>query len=434
MSVDSLNQDVKSQIDNLLLDTKKSSLDIAKTSTETKNSLLIDIANNINESGSLILSNNEIDLNLLDPKNFSPAFYDRLKLDNPRIDQMIQNINEVIGLDDPVGKNRFLYERPNGLKVFKQSIPLGVICIIYESRPNVTSDAASLCLKSGNSVLLRGGSECFNTNKILVEIIQKSLIKNNINQHSVNLVPYTDREVMKYVLRKDEDIDLVIPRGGEGLIRFVSENSSIPVIKHYKGVCHVYLDSEADLKIAQDVAINSKIQRPGVCNAMETLIINKNLPKDFISNLLNEFINNKVLIYGEDELSKYIGNDLFTLLNPEYYHNEYLDMKLNIKLVNDIDQAIRHIEEYGSLHTESIVTSNERNKETFVQKLNSSAIFHNASTRFNDGNELGLGAEIGISTTKLHAFGPMGLNELTSEKFVVYGSCLLYTSPSPRDS
>ena len=340
MSVDSLNQDVKSQIDNLLLDTKKSSLDIAKTSTETKNSLLIDIANNINESRSLILSNNEIDLNLLDPKNFSHAFYDRLKLDNPRIDQMIQNINEVIGLDDPVGKNRFLYERPNGLKVFKQSIPLGVICIIYESRPNVTSDAASLCLKSGNSVLLRGGSECFNTNKILVEIIQKSLIKNNINQHSVNLVPYTDREVMKYVLRKDEDIDLVIPRGGEGLIRFVSENSSIPVIKHYKGVCHVYLDSEADLKIAQDVAINSKIQRPGVCNAMETLIINKNLPKDFISNLLNEFINNKVLIYGEDELSKYIGNDLFTLLNPEYYHNEYLDMKLNIKLVNDIDQAI----------------------------------------------------------------------------------------------
>ena len=422
MSVDSLNQDVKSQIDNLLLDTKKSSLDIAKTSTETKNSLLIDIANNINESRSLILSNNEIDLNLLDPKNFSHAFYDRLKLDNPRIDQMIQNINEVIGLDDPVGKNRFLYERPNGLKVFKQSIPLGVICIIYESRPNVTSDAASLCLKSGNSVLLRGGSECFNTNKILVEIIQKSLIKNNINQHSVNLVPYTDREVMKYVLRKDEDIDLVIPRGGEGLIRFVSENSSIPVIKHYKGVCHVYLDSEADLKIAQDVAINSKIQRPGVCNAMETLIINKNLPKDFISNLLNEFINNKVLIYGEDELSKYIGNDLFTLLNPEYYHNEYLDMKLNIKLVNDIDQAIRHIEEYGSLHTESIVTSNERNKETFIQKLNSSAIFHNASTRFNDGNELGLGAEIGISTTKLHAFGPMGLNELTSEKFVVYGS------------
>ena len=227
---------------------------------------------------------------------------------------------------------------------------------------------------------------------------------------------------MKYVLRKDEDIDLVIPRGGEGLIRFVSENSSIPVIKHYKGVCHVYLDSEADLKIAQDVAINSKIQRPGVCNAMETLIINKNLPKDFISNLLNEFINNKGLIYCEDELSKYIGNDLFTLLNPEYYHNEYLDMKLNIKLVNDIDQAIRHIEEYGSLHTESIVTSNERNKETFVQKLNSSAIFHNASTRFNDGNELGLGAEIGISTTKLHAFGPMGLNELTSEKFVVYGS------------
>lgn len=422
MSVDTLNQDVKSQIDNLLMDTKKSSLDIAKTNTETKNLLLIDIAKNINESRTPILLNNEKDLNLLDPKNFSPAFYDRLKLNDERIDQMIQNINEVIDLDDPVRKNRFLYERPNGLKVFKQSIPLGVICIIYESRPNVTSDAASLCLKSGNSVLLRGGSECFNTNKILVDIIQKSLIKNNINKDCVNLVPYTDREVMKYILRKDDDVDLVIPRGGEGLIRFVSENSSIPVIKHYKGVCHVYLDSEADLKIAHDIAINSKIQRPGVCNAMETLIINKNLPKDFISNLMHEFINNKVLIYAEDELSNYITNDLFTKLRPEDYHNEYLDMKLNIKIVSDIQQAIKHIEEYGSLHTESIVTSNEINKEIFIQSLNSSAIFHNASTRFNDGNELGLGAEIGISTTKLHAFGPMGLNELTSEKFVVYGS------------
>ena len=422
MSVDTLNQDVKSQIDNLLMDTKKSSLDIAKTNTENKNLLLIDIAKNINESRTPILLNNEKDLNLLDPKNFSPAFYDRLKLNDERIDQMIQNINEVIDLDDPVRKNRFLYERPNGLKVFKQSIPLGVICIIYESRPNVTSDAASLCLKSGNSVLLRGGSECFNTNKILVDIIQKSLIKNNINKDCVNLVPYTDREVMKYILRKDDDVDLVIPRGGEGLIRFVSENSSIPVIKHYKGVCHVYLDSEADLKIAHDIAINSKIQRPGVCNAMETLIINKNLPKDFISNLMHEFINNKVLIYAEDELSNYITNDLFTKLRPEDYHNEYLDMKLNIKIVSDIQQAIKHIEEYGSLHTESIVTSNEINKEIFIQSLNSSAIFHNASTRFNDGNELGLGAEIGISTTKLHAFGPMGLNELTSEKFVVYGS------------
>ena len=381
MSVDTLNQDVKSQIDNLLMDTKKSSLDIAKTNTETKNLLLIDIAKNINESRTPILLNNEKYLNLLDPKNFSPAFYDRLKLNDERIDQMIQNINEVIDLDDPVRKNRFLYERPNGLKVFKQSIPLGVICIIYESRPNVTSDAASLCLKSGNSVLLRGGSECFNTNKILVDIIQKSLIKNNINKDCVNLVPYTDREVMKYILRKDDDVDLVIPRGGEGLIRFVSENSSIPVIKHYKGVCHVYLDSEADLKIAHDIAINSKIQRPGVCNAMETLIINKNLPKDFISNLMHEFINNKVLIYAEDELSNYITNDLFTKLRPEDYHNEYLDMKLNIKIVSDIKQAINHIEEYGSLHTESIVTSNERNKEIFkmdfIEEQNANEIVEN---------------------------------------------------------
>ena len=241
MSLDTLNQDVKSQIDDLLVKTRLSSLDIAKSDTEKKDSLLKNIAELISESRSMILSHNKKDLDSLDPNNFTDAFFDRLKLNDERIDQMINNILEVIDLEDPVRHSRFLYERPNGLKVYKQSIPLGVISIIYESRPNVTSDAASLCLKSGNSVLLRGGSECFNTNKILVDIIKKALSENNIDENSVNLVPFTDRDVMKYILRKDEEIDLIIPRGGEGLIRFVSENSSIPVIKHYKGVCHVYI-------------------------------------------------------------------------------------------------------------------------------------------------------------------------------------------------
>lgn len=421
MSLDTLNQDVKSQIDDLLVKTRLSSLDIAKSDTEKKDSLLKNIAELISESRSMILSHNKKDLDSLDPNNFTDAFFDRLKLNDERIDQMINNILEVIDLEDPVRHSRFLYERPNGLKVYKQSIPLGVISIIYESRPNVTSDAASLCLKSGNSVLLRGGSECFNTNKILVDIIKKALSENNMDENSVNLVPFTDRDVMKYILRKDEEIDLIIPRGGEGLIRFVSENSSIPVIKHYKGVCHVYIDDDADLDIAEKVAINSKIQRPGVCNAMETLIINRNLPENFIRKLLDNFISQGVLLYGEKELASLYDSKKFKVLKSNDYHNEYLELKLNIKIVNNIDQAINHIEEYGSLHTESIVTENDVRKEQFINNLNSSAIFHNASTRFNDGNELGLGAEIGISTTKLHAFGPMGLKELTSEKFVVYG-------------
>ena len=353
---------------------------------------------------------------------YKRQFYDRLKLDSPRINQMISNILEVIALEDPVGKRRYLYDRPNGIKVFKQSIPLGVMSIIYESRPNVTSDAASLCLKSGNSVILRGGSESFNTNKIIVEIIKDSLSQNNINSDAINLVPYTQRDVMKYILRKDELIDLIIPRGGEGLIRFVSQNSSIPVIKHYKGVCHVYIDLKANLDIAHSVAINSKIQRPGVCNAMETLIINKNLPKEFIESLLKDLKENKVKLRGEKNLSSFIDSDSFVELEEIDFQNEYLDLELNIKLVDSVDSAITHIERYGSLHTESIITEDESIKEKFINSLNSSAIFHNISTRFNDGNELGLGAEIGISTTKLHAFGPMGLNELTSEKFVVTGS------------
>ena len=417
MSVDTLNQDVKSQIDNLLKDTKKSSLDIAKTNTETKNLLLIDIAKNINESRTPILLNNEKDLNLLDPKNFSPAFYDRLKLNDERIDQMIQNINEVIDLDDPVRKNRFLYERPNGLKVFKQSIPLGVICIIYESRPNVTSDAASLCLKSGNSVLLRGGSECFNTNKILVDIIQKSLIKNNINKDSVNLVPYTDREVMKYILRKDDDVDLVIPRGGEGLIRFVSENSSIPVIKHYKGVCHVYLDSEADLKIAHDIAINSKIQRPGVCNAMETLLIHKSFSKKHTKEIIEDFLLKGVTLKGCIQSRKL--NQNIQPANDKDYFQEFLAPKLAIKIVPSLDFAISHINKYGSMHTDAIISDDDKAIDKFKLEVNSSSVMVNTSTRFADGYEYGLGAEIGISTDKIHARGPVGLEGLTNLKYIV---------------
>ena len=422
MSVDTLNQDVKSKIDDLLNLTKVSSFEIAKIDTDLKNKVLSDLIVEIDSNKDNIVTKNHEDLELLDTKNFTDAFVDRLKLDDKRISQMSENISEVIDLEDPVGALNFKYDRPNGLKVYKQRIPLGVMSIIYESRPNVTTDAASLCIKSGNSVILRGGSECFNTNKYLVTLIKNALKKNNLNPNFVNLVPYTDRNVMKYILRKDELIDLIIPRGGEGLIRFVSENSSIPVIKHYKGVCHVYIDSDADLTKAKDIALNSKIQRPGVCNAMETLIINKNLPKEFIINLIESFLEHDVEIFASSEMEEYITKENFNRINDNDYHTEYLDLKLNIKFVDNIDSAIKHIEEFGSLHTESIVTEDLNKRDFFVNSLNSSAIFHNASTRFNDGNELGLGAEIGISTTKLHAFGPMGLNELTSEKFVIFGS------------
>ena len=411
----------KKKILELAKSTRQASLQIAKATTEQKNNLLKEVLCRIDISKQDIIAANNEDLAKLDVKEFTKAFIERLKLDDNKIEQIKKNIEDVISLEDPVGKREFITKRPNGIDVYRQSIPLGVISIIYESRPNVTSDAAILCLKSGNATILRGGSECFNTNKSIIKIIKESLEAQDFDSNCINMIPLTDREAMKYMLTLEEEIDLVIPRGGEKLIRFIAEFSRIPVIKHYKGVCHVYIDNEADLKKGLEISLNSKIQRPGVCNSMETLLVHKDVAKDFLPSLARSLKHENVKIHSERNVIDLIPNIDISPIKENDWENEYLDLEMNIKIVENINEAIAHIEKYGSLHTETIVTKSIENAELFINSVNSSAIMPNVSTRFNDGNELGLGAEIGISTTKLHAFGPMGLKELTTKKFVIFG-------------
>ena len=405
----------------LIRDTKLASIRLAKATSEQKDLLLREISVQIKKDKDKILEANSKDISNISSKDYSSSFLDRLKLDEGRVSDIVKNIEDVLSLKDPVGIREFICKRPNGISVYRQTIPLGLIGIIYESRPNVTSDAAVLCLKSGNATVLRGGSECFLTNKALVDSIQNALAKTRFSPNCVSMVPFTDREIMKYILTLEKEIDLIIPRGGEGLIHFVSENSRIPVIKHYKGVCHVYVDQYADLDKAQAVSLNSKIQRAGVCNAMETLLVHRDIADSFLPNFIKSLKEENVIIHGSADVLKYGGEGDIDLANEEDWHKEYLKLELNIRVVDDIKAAISHIEKYGSLHTESIITENQEMAEMFINELDSSAVMHNVSTRFNDGNELGLGAEIGISTTKLHAFGPMGLNELTSKKFVILG-------------
>ena len=416
-----LEDKIKVEISNLAISTREASYEIAKASSEKKNILLETIISGIHNSKDKILNANQLDLDSIKDKNHTNAFVERKTLDEKKIQQMQKNIEDVIKLVDPVGRREHLSSRPNGLNVYKQSIPLGVISIIYESRPNVTSDAAVLCLKSGNATVLRGGSECFHTNTVIIEIIKDSLTKCGFNPNCINMIPITDREALKYILTLDEYIDLVIPRGGENLIRFIANFSRIPVIKHYKGVCHVYIDEFADSNKALEISINSKVQRPGVCNSMETLLIHRKKVSSVLKTIIDALKESKVIIHSTDEVKDMFRNEKIVKIDEQDWYIEYLDLEMNIKIVDNIDEAISHIEKYGSLHTESIVTENIKNAEYFINSVNSSAIMHNASTRFNDGNELGLGAEIGISTTKLHAFGPMGLNELTTQKFVILG-------------
>jgi glutamate-5-semialdehyde dehydrogenase len=333
---------------------------------------------------------------------------------------MATSLEEVSELNDPVGEVVKMWKRPNGLNVGKMRIPLGVIGIIYESRPNVTSDASGLCLKAGNSVILRGGSESIYSNMAIGAVLHEALNENGLPAEAVQIIPVTDREAILELLKQDEYIDLIIPRGGEGLIRFVSENSTIPVLKHYKGVCHLYIDEHADMDMAIDIAVNSKVQRPGVCNAVETLLVHKNISDKFLPLIYDKYTENKVEIRGCDRTKKILKEVL--LATEQDWHEEYLDLVISIKIVDGIDGAISHIEKYGSLHTESIVTENYSNSQCFMNRVNSSTVMTNASTRFSDGFELGLGSEIGISTSKIHAFGPMGCEELTTTKFIVYGN------------
>lgn len=398
---------------------KNASQKLARTGTKARNAALLGMAQGLVDNASYILEENVKDLADAAAKRLSAAMTDRLRLDEARIEKIALGLREVASLPDPVGEVVRMWRRPNGLQVGRMRIPLGVIAIIYESRPNVTADAAGLCVKSGNAVILRGGSETIRTNIAIGEVLRRAAREAGIPEDSVQIVPVTDRDAVLEMLRLEEYIDLVIPRGGEGLIRFVAENSRIPVLKHYKGVCHIFVDESADEGMAERICLNAKVSRPGVCNALETLLVHEKIAPDFLPRMTRAFEAAGVELRG-CAATKAIVPGVKEATEADWYE-EYLDLILSVKVVSGLEEAITHIEKYGSMHTESIITQDYGNARAFVDGVNSSAVMVNASTRFADGFELGLGAEIGISTSRLHAFGPMGLEELTTTKFIVFG-------------
>ena len=399
---------------------RKAARTLASAPSSRKNDFLLRFAEVlVKETGSL-LSENAKDVSDAEEKGLSAALVDRLRLDPSRVSSLADGLREIAELPDPVGKISARWDRPNGISVEKKRIPLGVIGIIYESRPGVTADAAGLCVKSGNSVILRGGSETIRSNLAISRLMADSLSRSGLSPHTAQVVPVTDRKVVTEMLKLEDKIDLIIPRGGEGLIRFVAENSRIPVLKHYKGVCHVYVDEHADLGMAEEICRNAKVQRPGVCNSMETMLVHSSVARDFLPAAVERLEGEGVSVKGCGETRKILPRVVPAA--EEDWYEEYLDLVLNVRVVPTIDEAISHIQTYGSMHTDAIVTKDPGNSEKFVKEVDSSAVMVNTSTRFNDGFQLGLGAEIGISTSKLHAFGPMGLEELTTEKFVVRGN------------
>lgn len=398
---------------------KKASGILASAPSSGKNAFLERFADLLVEKSGELLEPNAQDVSDAEAKGLSVALVDRLRLTPERIASLADGLREISGLDDPVGRVFRERKRPNGLSVEKKRIPLGVIGIIYESRPGVTADAAGLCVKSGNCVILRGGSETLRSNLAISSLLRRALGESGLPPDAAQVVPVSRREVVTEMLKLEDKIDLIIPRGGEGLIRFVSENSRIPVLKHYKGVCHVYVDERADLEMARDICLNAKVQRPGVCNSMETMLVHASVAEDFLPGMVAALESEGVSVKGCGETKKLVPR--VEDATERDWHEEYLDLVLNVKIVATVDEAIDHIRTYGSMHTDAIVTGDSDRAEKFVASVDSSAVMVNASTRFNDGHQLGLGAEIGISTSKLHAFGPMGLEELTTSKFVVRG-------------
>ncbi len=387
--------------------------------TETKNRALHKMADALVVGQNKIFQANGLDLSEGKKNGLSLAMLDRLKLDEKRISDIATGLLRIADLPDPVGEVTSMKTRPNGIRVGRMRMPLGVIGIIYESRPNVTADTSALCLKSGNAVILRGGSEAIHSNKLISSMLMDSASEAGIPENTIQIIPVTDRTVVSDLLSMDRYIDLVIPRGGYVLIRFVIENSTIPVIKHDKGVCHVYVHSDADINMATRIAVNAKIQRPGVCNAMETLLVHEDIASSFLPKVAAALEGGGVELRGCQRTLSILNN--IKAAHEQDWEEEYLDLVLSIKVVESIENAMDHISTHGSGHTEAIVTSGFRPAQKFVARVDSSAVMVNTSTRFNDGGQFGLGAEIGISTQKLHARGPMGLEELTSHKFIVFG-------------
>ncbi len=411
--------DIAEQITNIAKQAKKASRSVAILDTQQKNRVLADIRDLLISGKDLLQKENRKDLEKAQKQRLENSLIDRLTLSDKVIKGMAEGLDDVINLPDPVGEVEKMWIRPNRLQVGKVRIPLGVIGMIYESRPNVTIDAAGLCLKSGNAIILRGGKEALNSNLALADIVQKALARSGISENAVQVIPITDREAVTEMLKLQELIDVIIPRGGEGLIRTVYENSRIPVIAHYKGVCHVFIDQSADPLMAEQITINSKTHRPGVCNALETLLVHRAFAETHLKDLIKALKEKGVIIKGCEKTTKIAGD--IEKATEDDWHAEYLDLRLSVRVVENLEEAMNHIECYGSKHTETIVTSDYANGRKFLSAVDSSVVLINASTRFNDGGQLGLGAEIGISTSKLHAFGPMGLEELTTKKFIVFG-------------
>jgi len=398
---------------------KEAARELASLSTEGKNTLLIKMAAALVEQKEYIQAENQKDLIAGREKGLSAAMLDRLELSDKVMESMVTGLKEVVALPDPVGEISGMARRPSGIVVGRMRIPLGVIGMIYESRPNVTVDAAALCLKAGNGIILRGGSEAIHSNLALAKVLQEVLAAAEINPAALQVIPVTDRDAVNALLGLEEYVDLIIPRGGEGLIRFVAENSRIPVLKHYKGVCHVFVDATADFEMAVNITMNGKTQRPGVCNALETLLVHKDIAADFLPQVGVRLMAAGVELRG-CPATRAILPDIKEAEESDW-PAEYLELILAVKVVDDIDAAMAHIVKYGSQHTEVIVTGDYAHAQRFIREVDASSVMINASTRFADGGQFGLGAEIGISTTKLHAYGPMGLKELTTQKFIVYG-------------
>ena len=399
---------------------KEASYELGVASTKEKDDALIFMAEELINSKEEIIKANKIDLEVAASKGISKTMLDRLALSDDRIEGMAEGLKGLLKLQDPIGEVISMWQRPNGLQIGQKRVPMGVIGIIYESRPNVTCDAAALCLKAGNAVILRGGSEAINSNKAIVKYLIKGIERAGLPKTSVQLVEDTSRKIATEMMRLNEFIDVLIPRGGAGLIQSVLKNATVPVIETGTGNCHIYVDENCDFEMAKNIAVNAKASRPSVCNSAEKLIVNEKIAKSFLPIVIKALRENGVAVRGE-EASQAIINDI-DKANEEDWGKEYLDYIMAVKIVKDVDEAIAHINKYGTGHSEAIITESYKNSQKFLQRVDAAAVYVNASTRFTDGSEFGFGAEIGISTQKLHARGPMGLKELTTIKYIIYGN------------
>ena len=412
--------DIKQLVTDKALDAKAGARALMKASSEQKNAALLAMARGIRESAEALGKANALDITYAKEKGLTDAMIDRLTLTDARIEEMALGLEQIATLPDPVGEVTAMRTRPNGMQVGKMRVPIGVIGIIYESRPNVTADATGLCLKAGNAVLLRGGSEAVNSNRAIVDILRSAISQAGLHSGGVTFIDTPDREAVQEMIRLEGLVDLIIPRGGEGLIRAVTENSRIPVLKHYKGICHVFVDRGADLAMAQELCVNAKVQRPGTCNAMETMLVDESIVGNFMPGVLAALKEKGVRIKGCEATRRFDSG--IEEATEEDYHTEYNDLVLNVKVVAGMDEAVEHIATYSSAHTDTIVTESYTRAMRFLREVDSSSVMVNVSTRFSDGFQYGLGAEIGIATDKIHARGPMGLEELTCQKFIVLGN------------